>query len=98
MYSTHNNPVDFQHLDDIQNETEAGPSEYVKLNSQIFANGSLNRSLLDSKLGEVSLLRDVSKPGDLLRDSRWFVYVISGFPHSKNRNYFVFLQADWPVI
>ena len=65
MYSTYNNPVDFQHLDDIQNETEAGPSESVKLNSQIFANGSLNRSLLDSKLGEVSMLGELSKLGDL---------------------------------
>ena len=93
MYSTHNNPVDFQHLDDIQNETEAGPSESVKLNSLIFANGSLNRSLLNYKLGEVSMLGEVS-----LRDSRWFVYVISGFPHSKNKNDIIFPQADWPVI
>ena len=35
MYNTHKNPVDFQHLDDIQNETEAGSSESVKLNSQM---------------------------------------------------------------
>ena len=56
------------------------------------------RSLLDSKVGDVSYLGEVSKLGDLLRDSRWFVYVISGFPHAKNRNDIIFLQADWLVV